>query len=40
MSAIQKLGLIILDGWGIGDHDKADAIFNSNSASIIYTNSF
>ncbi len=31
MSTIQKLGLIILDGWGIGDRDKADAIFNSNT---------
>jgi 2,3-bisphosphoglycerate-independent phosphoglycerate mutase len=27
----KKLGLIILDGWGIGKHDKADAIFNSNT---------
>lgn len=27
----QKVGLIILDGWGIGDHSKADAIFNSKT---------
>ncbi len=31
MKKIQKLGLIILDGWGIGKHDKSDAIFNSNT---------
>lgn len=24
-------GLIILDGWGIGDHSKSDAIFNANT---------
>ncbi|TSJ45539.1 2,3-bisphosphoglycerate-independent phosphoglycerate mutase [Fluviicola chungangensis] len=27
----QKVGLIILDGWGIGDQSKADAIFNANT---------
>lgn len=27
----QKVGLIILDGWGIGDHTTADAIFNANT---------
>ena len=31
MSTTKKLGLIILDGWGIGKHDKADAIFNSKT---------
>lgn len=25
----QKVGLIILDGWGLGDHSKADAIYNA-----------
>lgn len=24
-------GLIILDGWGLGDHSKSDAIFNANT---------
>jgi 2,3-bisphosphoglycerate-independent phosphoglycerate mutase len=27
----QKVGLIILDGWGIGDRSNADAIFNSRT---------
>ena len=27
----QKVGLIILDGWGLGDHSMADAIFNSKT---------
>ncbi len=27
----QKFGLIILDGWGIGDHTSSDAIFNANT---------
>jgi 2,3-bisphosphoglycerate-independent phosphoglycerate mutase len=27
----QKVGLIILDGWGIGDHSKSDAIYNSKT---------
>lgn len=31
MSTTKKLGLIILDGWGIGKHDRADAIFNSKT---------
>lgn len=26
-----KFGLIILDGWGIGDHSKSDAIYNANT---------
>jgi 2,3-bisphosphoglycerate-independent phosphoglycerate mutase len=28
---INNIGLIILDGWGIGDHSKSDAIFNANT---------
>lgn len=27
----QKVGLIILDGWGLGDRSKADAIFNART---------
>src|SRR5690554_5632437 len=27
----RKVGLIILDGWGIGDKSKADAIYNANT---------
>ncbi len=27
----RKLGLIILDGWGIGDRSKSDAVFNANT---------
>ena len=27
----KKLALIILDGWGIGDKSKADAIANSKT---------
>lgn len=27
----QKVGLIILDGWGLGDQSKADAIFNART---------
>lgn len=27
----QKVGLIILDGWGIGDQSKSDAIFNAST---------
>ncbi|NDF59986.1 MAG: 2,3-bisphosphoglycerate-independent phosphoglycerate mutase [Crocinitomicaceae bacterium] len=27
----QNLGLIILDGWGIGDKSKSDAIYNANT---------
>lgn len=27
----KKFGLIILDGWGIGDHSKSDAIYNANT---------
>jgi 2,3-bisphosphoglycerate-independent phosphoglycerate mutase len=26
-----NFGLIILDGWGLGDHSKSDAIFNANT---------
>lgn len=26
-----KIGLIILDGWGIGDHSTSDAIYNANT---------
>ncbi len=27
----KNIGLIILDGWGIGDHSKSDAIYNSET---------
>ena len=27
----KKFGLIILDGWGIGDRSKSDAIYNANT---------
>lgn len=27
----QKVGLIILDGWGLGDHSKADAIYHAKT---------
>ncbi len=27
----QKVGLLILDGWGLGDQSKADAVFNANT---------
>lgn len=27
----KKFGLIILDGWGIGDHTQSDAIYNANT---------
>ncbi len=27
----KHFGLIILDGWGIGDHSKSDAVFNANT---------
>lgn len=27
----KKFGLIILDGWGIGDRNKSDAIYNANT---------
>jgi len=27
----KNIGLIILDGWGIGDHSKSDAIYNSKT---------
>lgn len=40
---IQKVALVILDGWGIGNHTKSDAVFNANtpftdSLSINYAN--
>ena len=28
---VKKIGLIILDGWGIGDKSKSDAIYNANT---------
>ncbi len=28
---IQKVALVILDGWGIGNHTKSDAVFNANT---------
>lgn len=28
---MKKVILIILDGWGLGDHSKADAIYNANT---------
>lgn len=31
MTNNQKVGLIILDGWGIGDQSQADAVFNANT---------
>lgn len=31
MTNNQKVGLIILDGWGIGDHSQADAVFNAKT---------
>ncbi len=31
MAAKKKLALIILDGWGKGDHSKADAIWNAKT---------
>ncbi|MCB9251876.1 MAG: 2,3-bisphosphoglycerate-independent phosphoglycerate mutase [Flavobacteriales bacterium] len=34
MSEISKLMLIIMDGWGIGKHDKSDAIFNARTPFI------
>ena len=34
MHKIQKAILIIMDGWGIGKHDKSDAIYNANTPFI------
>jgi len=34
MTKTQKAILIIMDGWGIGKHDKSDAIFNANTPFI------
>ncbi|PWH85429.1 2,3-bisphosphoglycerate-independent phosphoglycerate mutase [Brumimicrobium oceani] len=31
MKENKKVGLIILDGWGIGDKSKSDAIYNANT---------
>ena len=28
---MKKVGLIILDGWGHGDHSKSDGIYNANT---------
>jgi 2,3-bisphosphoglycerate-independent phosphoglycerate mutase len=28
---MKKAALIILDGWGLGDHSKSDAIFNAKT---------
>lgn len=28
---VQKAAIIILDGWGIGKHDKSDAVWNANT---------
>lgn len=30
----RKVGLIILDGWGIGQHDRSDAVFNANTPNM------
>ena len=30
----RKVGLIILDGWGIGKHDRSDAVFNANTPNM------
>lgn len=30
----QRIGLIILDGWGLGDKSKSDAIFNANTPTM------
>ena len=32
----KNVGLIILDGWGLGDHSKSDAIFNANTPYMDY----
>jgi 2,3-bisphosphoglycerate-independent phosphoglycerate mutase len=39
MSKTNKAALIIMDGWGIGRHDKSDAIFNANTPFVdsLYT---
>jgi 2,3-bisphosphoglycerate-independent phosphoglycerate mutase len=31
MEMTNHFGLIILDGWGIGDHSKSDAVYNANT---------
>ena len=31
-----NFGLIILDGWGIGDKSKSDAVFNANTPYMDY----
>lgn len=31
MNSNRKVGLVILDGWGIGNHSQSDAIFNANT---------
>lgn len=35
-SMSKNVGLIILDGWGIGDHGQADAIFNADTPYMDY----
>ena len=32
MEMTKHFGLIILDGWGIGDHSKSDAVYNANTS--------
>ena len=34
----KKAILMILDGWGIGQHDKGDAIFNTPTPYLAYLN--
>jgi len=36
----KKALLMILDGWGIGKHDKGDVIYNSNPLSRLFDSSF
>lgn len=35
----KKIGLIILDGWGIGDHSKSDAVYNAKTPYMDYLQS-
>ena len=35
---VNNVGLIILDGWGIGDKSKSDAIFNAASSTYTINN--
>lgn len=34
----KKVGLIILDGWGIGNHDKSDAVYGAKTPFADYLN--